>query len=63
MDDIQKQLTDQKELLEKIYRSTEKTRRAFTWTLVISILVIILPLIVMVFMMPSLISAYSGLLQ
>ncbi len=63
MDDIQKQLTDQKELLEKIYSSTEKTRRAFTWTLIISILVIVLPLIVMAFVMPSLISTYSGLLQ
>ncbi|KKW20575.1 MAG: hypothetical protein UY61_C0029G0013 [Candidatus Adlerbacteria bacterium GW2011_GWC1_50_9] len=63
MDDIQKQLTEQKELLERIYISTEKTRRMFTWTLIISVVVIILPLIGMAFVIPTLMSTYSGLLQ
>jgi len=63
MDDIQKQLAEQKELLERIYSSTEKTRRLFTWTLIISVVVIILPLIGMAFVIPTLMSTYSGLLQ
>ncbi len=63
MDDIQKQLTEQKEFLEKIYISTEKTRRAFMWTLIISVAVIILPLIGMALVIPTLMSTYSGLLQ
>ncbi|KKW18310.1 MAG: hypothetical protein UY60_C0015G0008 [Parcubacteria group bacterium GW2011_GWB1_50_9] len=63
MDDIQKQLAEQKELLERIYISTEKTRRAFMWTLIISVAVIILPLIGMAFVIPTLMSTYSGLLQ
>ncbi len=63
MDDIQKQLAEQKELLERIYISTEKTRRAFTWTLIISVAVIILPLIGMALVIPTLMSTYSGLLQ
>ncbi len=63
MDDIQKQLAEQKELLERIYSSTEKTRRLFTWTLVISVAVIILPLIGMALVIPTMMSTYSGLLQ
>lgn len=63
MDDIQKQLAEQKELLERIYSSTEKTRRMFTWTLIISVAVIILPLIAMALVIPTIMSSYSGLLQ
>lgn len=63
MDDIQKQLAEQKELLERIYSATEKTRRMFTWTLIISVAVIILPLIAMAFIIPTIMSSYSGLLQ
>ena len=62
MDETQKQLAEQKELLEKIYASVEKTRRAFMWTLIISVAVIVLPLIGMMLIVPQFLSSYSGLI-
>ncbi|OHA01391.1 MAG: hypothetical protein A3C11_02640 [Candidatus Sungbacteria bacterium RIFCSPHIGHO2_02_FULL_49_12] len=62
MDDISKELADQKELLRNIFVSVEKTRRAFTWTLIISLLVVVLPLIGLIFVIPQFLSLYSGVL-
>lgn len=45
--------------IDKIYRSVEKTRRYFLWTLIISIAVIVLPLIGLLFLMPK----YIGMLN
>lgn len=42
---------DQK--LDAIYKSVEKTRKYFMWTLIISLLVIVLPLIGLVFAIPA----------
>lgn len=60
---MQKQWQEQKELLEKIYRSVEHTRRAFMWTLIITVVVLVLPLIGIFFLLPNFISTYSGLVQ
>ena len=51
--DIKKQLDQQQQMLTSIYRSTEKTRQYFLWTLIISIVLFVLPLIVMLFLLPS----------
>lgn len=51
-----------RELLEKIYASTEKTRKMFLWTLIISIIAFILPLIGLAIALPIFINTYvSGL--
>ena len=50
---IKKQLDQQQQMLTSIYRSTEKTRQYFLWTLIISIVLFVLPLIVMLFILPS----------
>ncbi|KKR14930.1 MAG: hypothetical protein UT42_C0014G0015 [Candidatus Falkowbacteria bacterium GW2011_GWA2_39_24] len=50
---IKKQLDQQQQMLTSIYRSTEKTRQYFLWTLIISIVLFVLPLIVMLFLLPS----------
>lgn len=47
--------------LNAIYVSVEKTRKYFKWTLIISIVVIVLPLIGLAFAIPAFISSYSGL--
>ncbi|MFH0951027.1 MAG: hypothetical protein V1765_00955 [bacterium] len=54
--DIKKQLDQQQQMLTSIYHSTEKTRKYFLWTLIISIVLFVLPLIVMLFLLPSFIS-------
>lgn len=58
--DIEKRLADQREMIEKIYVSVEKTRKYFLWTLVISIVVIVLPLIGLMFEIPSFLSLYNS---
>jgi len=56
-------IDEERELLEKIYASVEKTRKLFLWTLIISVLTILLPLIGMMFAIPYLISSYATLLD
>ncbi|MBI1833511.1 MAG: hypothetical protein HYR90_01670 [Candidatus Andersenbacteria bacterium] len=46
------------EMLEKIYVSTEKTRKLFLWTLILSIIAFVLPLIGLVFAIPFFLNTY-----
>jgi type IV secretory pathway component VirB8 len=43
---------EQNEKLEAIYRSVEKTRKYFLWTLIVTIATIVLPLIALAFVIP-----------
>ncbi len=61
--DTQKQITELKEKIDKIYVSVEKTRRYFFWTMVISLALFVLPLIGLMFVIPSFISNYTGAFQ
>ncbi len=61
-EEIKRRLDVQGELLEKIYISTEKTRKYFLWTLIVSLIVFILPLIGLVFVLPSFLSMYTSTL-
>ena len=58
-DEIKKQFNQQQELLEKIYKSAEKTRKYFLWTLIISLVVFVIPLIILVFVLPSFIDTLT----
>jgi hypothetical protein len=59
------ELTDAQRLLaleekiDKIYISVEKTRKYFKWTMIITILVVVLPAIGLVFAIPSFLSTYT----
>ena len=44
---------NQDEKLDAIYKSVEKTRKYFLWTLIISVALIVLPLIGMIFAIPA----------
>ena len=50
--DILKRLNAQDEKLEKIYKSTEKTRKYFLWTFIISLVVFFLPIIGLIVLVP-----------
>lgn len=52
------QMQQNKELLDKIYISTEKTRKMFFWTLIISLVTVILPLIGLAFAIPFFLHSY-----
>ena len=62
-EEIKRRLDAQAELLEKIYRSTEKTRKYFLWTMIISVVIFVLPLISLVFVIPKFISTYASMLE
>ena len=51
-DEILKKLQAHSEQLERIYRSAEKTRKYFLWSLIIGILTVVLPLIGLAFILP-----------
>ena len=61
-EDLAKQLKEQQIMLEKIFRSAERTRRYFMWTLIVSLVVFVIPLIIMIFVLPSFIGVYTSAL-
>ena len=48
------------EKLEKIYISTEKTRKYIFWTMMITVIFLVLPIIGLVVAIPSFMSTYSS---
>lgn len=59
-DDLEKKINEQSAKLDAIFRSVEKTRRYFMWTLIISVGVIVLPLIGLVFVIPQFIQTLTA---
>ena len=59
--EILQKFEEQARKLEEIYQSVEKMRKYFLWTLIISVVVIVLPLIGLMFAIPQFLSSYSGL--
>lgn len=61
--EISQKLQEQKEKIDAIYISVEKTRKYFLWTLIISITLFVLPLIGLLFIIPAFLNTLtSGLL-
>ena len=59
--EVVKKLEEQSQKIDAIYKSVEKTRKYFFWTMIISIAVIILPLIGLAFAVPSYLSQLNGI--
>lgn len=57
------QTQENKAMLEKIYQSTEKTRKLFLWTLIISVVAIVLPLVGLVMAIPYFLKTMSAALS
>lgn len=51
-EELLKKIETQDEKLEAIYQSVEKTRKYFFWTLIITVVMVILPLIGLFFAIP-----------
>ena len=58
--DIRQQLEKQNKLLEKVYQSTEKTRKYFLWTIILSAVLFLVPLIILLFVLPSFIDTITS---
>lgn len=59
---IQKELENQRAMIEKIYISVEKTRKYFLWTMIITIAIIVLPFIAMIAIIPMIMNSISTLI-
>ncbi|MBU0613213.1 hypothetical protein KKB10_04325 [Patescibacteria group bacterium] len=60
--EILQKISDQQIKIDEIYKSVEKMRKYFLWTFIISIVFFVLPLIGLIFVLPSFIDAYVGTL-
>ncbi len=59
-EEIFKKIQAQEEKLDKIWRSVEKTRKYFLWTLIATLVTFVLPLIILLAALPKIISVYTG---
>ncbi len=59
-EEILKKIEAQDKKLEEIYNSIEKMRKYFLWTLIVTVVVIILPLIGILLVIPRFISTLGG---
>ncbi|MDO8495876.1 MAG: hypothetical protein Q7S43_00265 [bacterium] len=60
MDEILKKLAELEQKVDAVYKSAEKTRKYFLWTLIISVVLFVLPLIALIFVIPQFLDAISG---
>lgn len=59
--ELRTKLADIEKKISDVYISAEKTRKYFLWVLVISAVVFVLPLIGILFAIPSVFSMYGSL--
>lgn len=60
-EDIQKKLAELDEKITAIHTSVEKTRKYFLTTLIVSVVLFVVPLIGLLFAIPSFLSTYSNI--
>ena len=60
MDEVLKKLAELEEKVDKVYKSVEKTRKYFMWTLILSVVLFVLPLIGLLFIIPQFINSVGG---
>ncbi|HEY4509307.1 MAG TPA: hypothetical protein VJC13_03490 [Candidatus Paceibacterota bacterium] len=51
------------EKVDKIFVSVEKTRKYFKWTMIVTLVIFVLPLIAMMFVIPSFMTNYVDQIQ
>lgn len=60
MDEVLKKIAELDAKVDAVYKSAEKTRKYFLWTIIGSVVVFVLPLIGLLFVIPSFLSAIGG---
>jgi hypothetical protein len=61
--DLQQQIVELREKIDKVYVSVEKTRKYILWTGIITLVLFVLPLIGLAFVIPSFINTYTQQFQ
>jgi type IV secretory pathway component VirB8 len=59
--DIEKKLVDLESKIDNIYITVEKTRKYIWWTMVVTVAVIVIPLIAMIFVIPSFLNSITNI--
>lgn len=59
-EELLKKFEEQEKRLEQIWRSVEKTRKYFLWTIIITVVTFVLPLVVFAVLIPKIISTYTS---
>jgi type IV secretory pathway component VirB8 len=59
--ELEKRLVAIETKLDAVYQSAEKTRKYLYWTFIISVVVVVLPMIGLVFALPSFLSYYGDI--
>ena len=60
MDEVLKKLAELETKVDAVYKSAEKTRKYFMWTLILSVVLFVLPLIGLIFVIPQFLNAIGG---
>ena len=60
---IDQKLDEINKKVEAVYVSVEKTRKYFKWTMIITIACLVIPLIALMFVIPSFMTNYVGQIQ
>ena len=63
MEEVLKKLSEQQEKIDAMYVSIEKLRKYFLWTLIITIVTLVLPLLGIMVVLPFAFSFISNLYQ
>jgi len=63
MEEILRKLTEQEVKIDAMYVSVEKLRKYFLWTLIITIVTVVLPLVAIIFAVPFLIGTVTAIYQ
>lgn len=56
-EDVLKKLSDLEAKVDAVYKSAEKTRKYFLWTIIGSVAMLLLPLVGLIFIIPQFLSA------
>jgi type II secretory pathway component PulF len=59
MEEILLKLREQDAKIEAIWKSVEKTRKYFMWTLIITLVTIVIPFIGLIFIIPTFLKTFS----
>ena len=60
-EETKKRFDSQDELLGKVFVSVEKTRKYFKWTMIITIVIIVLPALGLMLVIPKFLSTFSSM--
>jgi hypothetical protein len=61
--EMQNKMAGLEKKIDQIYMSVEKTRKYFFWTMVVTVVVVVLPLIGLIFAIPSFLNTYTNEIQ